>query len=159
MSSGTSHQTLSRRSAVRLGSAGLAAAVALRGIRSTQAQEAATLEANKALVHRVFEEAMNGRTEAVVSELYAPDFVDRGTWARQMPGPAGMPLTIAQFHEKVPDVTATVEMTIAEDDLVATVAVWRGSHPPAGSHLVGRTMHLFRIAKGPGSLAAGPFTF
>ena len=148
MSSRTIAPTLSRRTAVRLGSAGLAAAVGMCGIWSAEAQEATTFEANKALVHRIFEEAVNGRTEAVISELYAPDFVDHGTWARQMPGPAGMPLTIDQLQEMFPDVAANVEMALAEDDLVATVAVWRGTHPPAGTHVVGRTMHVFRIANG-----------
>jgi predicted ester cyclase len=63
-----------------------------------------------------------------------------------MPGPGGMPLTIDKFHAEFPDVTVTVEAIVAEDDLVATVATWRGTHPPAGTHLVGRTMHLFHIA-------------
>ena len=146
MASHTITSTLSRRTAVRLGSGGLAATMVMCGMRSTEAQEATILEANKALVHRVFEEAMNSRAETISSELYAPDFIDRGTWARQMPGPAGMPVTLDQFHTEFPDVTVTVEVTLAENDLVATVAAWHGTHPPAGTHLVGRTLHLFRIA-------------
>jgi len=145
MPASTSPPTLNRRSAVHLGSCGLASALAVRGIRSTVAQQSQTLEANKALGRRVFEEAINGRNGAVIAELYAPAFVDRGTWARQMPGPAGMPRTIDQFHDQFPDVTVTVDMAVAEDDLVATMATWHGTHPPAGTHLVGRTMHIFRI--------------
>lgn len=135
-----------RRTAVRIGGGSLAAALSLHVLRSAEAHSLTTLEGNKALVRRVFEEAVNGGNDALIEELYAPDFVDRGTWARQMPGPAGMPLTIAQFHGVFPDVTVAVEMTIAEDDLVATGAIWHGTHPPAGTHVVGRTMHLFRIA-------------
>src|SRR5215204_5458533 len=142
----TSTPALNRRTAVRLGSCGLAGAFALRGIRSTAAQQPQTLEANKALARRVFEEAVNGRNGAIIAELYDPAFVDRGTWARQMPGPAGMPQSIDQFHTEFPDVTVTVDVTLAEDDLVATVVTWRGTHPPAGTHLVGRTMHVFRLA-------------
>ena len=140
--------TLNRRTAVHLGSAGIASALTLRGIRSVAAQEPTTLEANKTLVHRIFEEAVNGRNEAVISELYGADVVDRGAWARQMPGPAGMPLTIDQFHTVYPDVTVAVDAAIAEDELVATFATWHGTHPPAGTHVVGRTMHIFRIANG-----------
>jgi predicted SnoaL-like aldol condensation-catalyzing enzyme len=106
------------------------------------------LDANKTLVHRVFEEAVNGGDVTVIGEVYAPNSVDRGTWARHMPGPAGMPLTIDQFHAEFPDVTVTVDPAIAEEDLVATFATWRGAHPPAGTHVVGRTMHLFRISNG-----------
>jgi len=142
----TSTPALNRRSAVRLGSCGLASALAVRTIRSTVAQQSQTLEANKALACRVFEEVVNGRNGAGIAELYAPAFVDRGTWARQMPGPAGMPRTLDQFHDDFPDVTVTVDMAVAEEDLVATMATWHGTHPPAGTHLVGRTMHLFRIA-------------
>jgi predicted SnoaL-like aldol condensation-catalyzing enzyme len=146
MSAPTSTPALNRRSVVRLGSCGLAGALALQGIRSTAAQQPSSLEANKALARRVFEEAVNGRNGAVIAELYAPAFVDRGTWARQMPGPAGMPRTIDQFHTMFPDVTVTVDVAIAEEDLVATVVTWHGTHPPAGTHVMGRTMHLFRIA-------------
>src|SRR5918998_1884479 len=103
MSAPTSTPALNRRTAVRLGSCGLAGALALGGIRSTGAQQPSNLEINKALARRVFEEAVNGRNGAVIAELYAPAFVDRGTWARQMPGPAGMPRTIDQFHALFPD--------------------------------------------------------
>jgi hypothetical protein len=30
--------------------------------------------------------------------------------------------------------------------MMAAVATWHGTHPPAGTHLMGRTMHVFRIA-------------
>jgi predicted ester cyclase len=59
-----------------------------------------------------------------------------------------MPLPIDQFHAGFPDVYAAVEGVIAEGDLVATRVTWRGTHPPAGTHVVGRTMHLFRITNG-----------
>lgn len=137
---------LNRRNAVRLSSGGLAAAVVASGWRSAEVHNLTVPEANKALVQRVFAEGVNGGNVAVIRELYAPDFVDRGMWARQMPGPGGMPLPIDQFHAEFPDVTVTVEAIVAEDALVATMATWRGTHPPAGTHLVGQTMHLFRIA-------------
>jgi ketosteroid isomerase-like protein len=137
---------LNRRNAVRLGSGGLAAATVASGWRSAEAHNLTVLEANKALVHRLFAEGVNGRNAAVIRELYAPEFVDRGTWARQMPGPGGMPLTIDQFDTELPNVTMTVDVTIAEEDMVAVVATWRSTHPPAGSHVTGRTMHLIRIA-------------
>ena len=138
--------TLNRRTAVRLGSAGLAAAVSAGGQRSAAALEHTALEANKAIARRVFDDVFNERNVAALEELYAPDVVDRGAWARHMPGPAGMPVTLDRFHALFPDVTVTVDVAIAEDDLVATRETWRGTHPPAGTHVVGRTMHIFRIA-------------
>ena len=138
--------TLSRRRAVRLGSAGLAATLAAGGQRSVAARAETSLEANKAIARRVFEEGFNRRNQAALDEAYAPDYVDYGTWARKMPGPAGMPITTDEFHDLFPDLFVTVDGMIAEEDLVAAQVTWRGTHPPAGTHVVGRTMHLFRIA-------------
>ncbi len=146
MASLASAPTLNRRRAVRLGTGGLAAALALRGMRPAEALDRTVLEANKALVRRVFEEAVNGGNVAVLADLYAPDHVDRGAWARQMPRPAGMPLTLDEFRADFPDVHVALEGAIAEGDLVAARATWYGTHPPAGRHAAGRTMHFFRLS-------------
>lgn len=145
MPSPTGAPPLNRRRVVRLGTGGLAAASALREIRSAEAVDAMTLEANKALVHRLFAEAVNGGNVAVIGELYAP-VVLKLRPVGQLPGPGGMPLPIDQFHALFPGVSVTVEGTIAEVDFVATRAIWRATHPPAGARVVGRTMHMFRIA-------------
>ena len=153
---------ISRRTLVQQGGAALAGLSVLRVAGPTSAfqppvtgevipwleQDAldvTTLEANKALVRRLFAEAVNGGNIAVIGELYAPAVLKRRP-AGQLPGPGGMPLPIDQFHALFPDVSVTVESTIAEDDFVATRAIWRGTHPPADAHVVGRTMHMFRIA-------------
>ena len=148
MSSCSSDPTLSRRTAVRLGSAGLAAALATQASGSAQARDLSTLEANKAIARRLFDVGVNNGDEALTAALYAPDYVDRDAWARLMPGPAGMPVPLDEFRAAFPDVTVTVDAVVAEEDLVATRETWRGIHPPAGTHVVGRTMHLFRIANG-----------
>ena len=140
--------TLSRRRAVRFGSAGLVATLAAGGHHSVTARDQTSLEANKAIARRVFEDGFNRRNHAALKEVYAPDVVDYGTWARQMPGPAGMPMTSEEFHAVLPEVRATIENTIAEDDLVAARVTWRGTHPPAVTHVVGRTMHVFQIERG-----------
>lgn len=147
MSSSSRPPILTRRTAVRLGTGGLAAALVAPGRRSAQAADAATLEANKTIVRRLFAEAVNGGNEAVIAELYIPEFVGPHH-ARHLPRPAGMPLPIDEFHTVFPDVYVTVEDAVAEGDLVATRVTWRGTHPPAGTHVEGRTMHLFRIVKG-----------
>ena len=146
MSSPSSDRILSRRSTVRLGSVGLAAALVTRTALSAQASELATTEANKELVRLLFEVGVNNGDEALTTSLYSPNYVDRGSWSRQMPGPAGMPIPLREFRAEFPDVWVTLDSVIAEADFVATHESWRGSHPPAGSHLVGRTMHLIRIA-------------
>ncbi len=138
---------LDRRTVVRIGSGSLVAALALRERRSAEAHSLTILEANKALVHRLFAEAVNGGNVAVIGELYAPAVLKRRP-AGQVPGPGGMPLPIDQFRTLFPDVSVTVEDTIGEVDFVATRAIWHGTHPPAEAHVVGRTMHMFRIMNG-----------
>jgi predicted SnoaL-like aldol condensation-catalyzing enzyme len=148
MSSRISTSKLTRRNAVRLGGASLAVAVAAREHGVAAAPDQATLDANKAIARRVLEEAFNGRNGTAIQELYAPNCVDRGAAVRQMPGPAGLPLTIDDFQTLFPDVTVTVDAVIAEGEFVSTRATWHGTHPPAGTHVVGRTMHCFHLANG-----------
>ena len=140
--------TLSRRRAVRLGGAGLAATIATGGRRSAKARDQRGLEANKAIVRRVFEEGFNRGSRAALEEVYAPDVVDDGAWARRTPGPAGLPITSDEFQALFPDLVVTVDGAIAEGDLVAARVTWWGAHPPAGVHAVGRTMHVFHIESG-----------
>jgi predicted SnoaL-like aldol condensation-catalyzing enzyme len=137
--------TMSRRSTFRLGSAGLVAALAPASARAAQSNEAATLAANKALVRRLFDRALNLDDESLIETVYAPDAILRNASTRQAPGPAGMPISLQAFRAEFPDVSATVDIAIAEGDIVATHVVWYGTHPPQGTHVVGRSMHLFRI--------------
>jgi hypothetical protein len=52
------------------------------------------------------------------------------------------------FREAHPTLTVTLDPVVAQADLVAVVARWGGSHPPAGTHLIGHTLHVFRLAQG-----------
>lgn len=139
---------VSRRHAARLAGGVLAAAITVSRSGSAEAAETAVLDANKALVRRLFSTGINGDNREVFAELYADGAVDHQTWTRAMPGPAGMPLTLDQFRAEFPDVTVTADAVVAEADLVATRETWWGAHPPAGKHVVGQTMHVFRIASG-----------
>ena len=137
---------LSRRSAVRIGGAGLVSALTPGLSQAAQATDATTLAANKAIVQRLFAEGINHDDENLTEILYAPDAISRHGTTRQAPGPAGMPLSLQAFRAEFPDVSATIDLTIAEGDIVATHVIWYGPHPPRGTHAVGRSMHLFRLA-------------
>jgi steroid delta-isomerase-like uncharacterized protein len=99
-------------------------------------QEQSTLDANKALVRRWFEEVWNkGRAEAI-AEMFAADGIAHG-----LSDDAGNPLKgpgdFKPFHETFrgafPDIEVIVEDTIAEGDRVAARCSVRGKH--AGDHL------------------------
>jgi len=90
-----------------------------------------TLEANKALIHRWFEEVWNqGRAEAI-GELLAEDGVIHGLSddaVKPLKGPADFLPFHAQFREAFPNIEVVVEDTIAEGDKVAVRCSVRGKH-------------------------------
>lgn len=148
MASPLAFPVLSRRNAIFVG--GASALLALGNGQPAWAEDAASLEANKTLVQRVFDEVINGGRVALLVELYAPGFVDRDTRTLQGLRPAGLPMPLAEFRALFPHVLVTVDAAVAEGNLVATHETWWDGHPPfpSGRHSVGRTMHLFRIAGG-----------
>ncbi|HYU99118.1 MAG TPA: ester cyclase [Pyrinomonadaceae bacterium] len=99
-------------------------------------QEQSTLEANKALIRRWFEEVWNkGRTEAI-AEMFAVDGIAHGLSdepAKTMKGPADFMPFHGIFRGAFPDIEVVVEDTIAERDLVAARCSVRGRH--TGEHL------------------------
>jgi predicted SnoaL-like aldol condensation-catalyzing enzyme len=145
-------QHLDRRAALaRLGGGSLAV-LASRELRPALAQDATpatgSTEANKAIVLRVFEEAINTHNPALVYELYAPAFVDWSASPGQLPGPAGIEQALIFFNTILPDVEVTVDASIAEGDLVATRETWRGTDPTTGREVEGKTLHFWRLEEG-----------
>ena len=136
---------LSRRTALQFGAGGLATALLQTQRGRASAQTPSPIDANKALVLRLFEEAVNNGDEKTVSTLYALVPVTANSEAIEMPAVAGMPVSLQEFRRMAPDVLATVDTLIAEADMVAARVTWRGTHPPAGTHIEGHTMHGFRI--------------
>ena len=109
---------------------------------------------NRAVALRVFEEIFNQRHPEVAAEIYAPNFrnhglhsdasaeVDQG-WQRSE-------------LQAFPDLHMTVVKTVAENDLVTILWIFRGTHsgygygglPPTGTHLELRGLTIFRIVDG-----------
>jgi steroid delta-isomerase-like uncharacterized protein len=99
-------------------------------------QEQSTLEANKALVRRWFEEVWNkGRAEAI-GEMFAADGIAHGL-SGDAESPLKGPANFKPFHETFrgafPDIEVIVEDMIAEGDKVAARCSVRGKH--GGDHL------------------------
>jgi steroid delta-isomerase-like uncharacterized protein len=99
-------------------------------------QEQSTLEANKALVRRWFEEVWNkGRAEAI-DEMFAVDGIAHGL-SGEAENPLKGPANFKPFHEvfrgAFPDIEVIVEDVIAEGDKVAARCSVRGKH--SGDHL------------------------
>jgi len=95
-----------------------------------------TLEANKALIRRWFEEVWNKGRVAAIAELFAAEGVAHGLSdepGKTMKGPDDFTPFHSIFRGAFPDIEVVVEDTIAEGDLVAARCSVRGRH--TGDHL------------------------
>jgi steroid delta-isomerase-like uncharacterized protein len=80
-----------------------------------------SVQENKALARRVFDEVWSQGKLDLADEILTPDFVGRpGGMGEPFKGPAGAKEFIGRLREAFPDITFTVEDMIAEGDLVAT---------------------------------------
>jgi len=59
----------------------------------------------------------------VFTECLAPDCIIHG-----IGGPSDIKAILQEFHKSFPDLVATVDEQIAEDDKVVTRWTWRGTH-------------------------------
>lgn len=116
----------------------------------------------KQLVRRHFDEMWNDRNLDLCEELMAASFVEHAPapFSADPPGavdgPKAMRETCTWLLDQFPDLTMTVEMMIADGDLVAAL-VWaegtnqgklNGFLPPSGRHFKYRQTHWFRVREG-----------
>jgi predicted ester cyclase len=109
---------------------------------------------NRAVALRVFEEIFNQRRPEVAAEIYSPDFRNHGIHSDAS-------LEIDQGWARgelqaFPDLRMTVLKTVAENDLVTILWIFRGTHardgyggfPPTGTYMEFRGITIFRIVDG-----------
>ena len=109
---------------------------------------------NKAVAMRVFEENFNQGKFQVADEIYARDFENHGlhrTACLQEDQDA-----VHAEKKAFPDLKMTVDMMVAEGDLVSVVWTFRGTHtaagygglPPTGAKIAIRGITVWRIIDG-----------
>ena len=108
---------------------------------------------NKAVAGRVFEEIFNQGKFQVADEIYTKDFVNHGLHRN-----ADLQEDQAAVHAEkkaFPDLKMTVDLMVAEGDLVTVVWTLRGTHtgpgigfPPTGVKLELRGITVWRIVDG-----------
>ncbi len=113
------------------------------------------VDANKAIVRRLYDEGFNRCDLALLDELLAPAFVDRTASPGQAPGAAGIKDAWRWFHAAFPDAHITVDELIAEGDQIAACVTMRGTHhgaflgvPPTGKTVAVNGLEFCRIAGG-----------
>lgn len=115
-----------------------------------------SIEQNKSIVRRYFEEAWNAGRLEVLDAIVAPMYVNHDPAAPDLPpGPAGLKPIIAGFRAAFPDLHFTIEDLIAEDDKVVTRWTMRGTHqgdfmgvPSSGKRVTVGGIQIERIADG-----------
>ncbi len=109
---------------------------------------------NKAIATRVFEEIFNQGKLEVAREIYAPDFRNHGLHrdASLEEDQAAVRAERAAF----PDLRISVDMLVAEGDLVTALWTFRGTHthegyaglPATGARVEMRGMTIWRVVDG-----------
>jgi len=108
---------------------------------------------NKAVAARVFEEIFNQGKFQVADEIYATDFVNHGLH-RNFDLQADQAAVHAE-KKAFPDLKITVDLMVAEGDLVSVVWTFRGTNtaagyglPPTGARIELRGITVWRIVDG-----------
>lgn len=124
-------------------------------------------EENKAMVLRMYEEVWNKGNVAAVDELIAPNSIGHFDYPTNVPVPAEYRLSleeikqfVSQWRTTFPDFHFTVELQVAEGDMVVTRATARGTHkgeyrgmtfkgiPPTGKQVTWTETEIDRIVDG-----------
>jgi len=114
------------------------------------------IEENKALIRRFCEEVWNLGHLNVVAEIFSEDYVRHDLRpGNPMPGPEGQKRIAADFRAAFPDLQMTLDLIIAEDDMVMTRWTTQGTHTgqwgniqPTGKRAVFSGVNIFRIQNG-----------
>lgn len=104
-----------------------------------------TPQDNKRLVRRYYDEVLNGRNEALLHDLLAPDFCSRFGADVEVDA-AGYARAVHRYLEAFPDLRVELLAQVAEGDLVATR--WRAWGTKNGQPLQLSVMHFHRVADG-----------
>jgi predicted ester cyclase len=88
-----------------------------------------SLEGNKALVRRFYEEVWNRSNVDVANEVFADGYVRHDLRPSEAkPGGAGQVRIAADFRRAFPDLAFRVDLMVAEGDLVAARWTAEGTH-------------------------------
>jgi steroid delta-isomerase-like uncharacterized protein len=112
-----------------------------------------SVEHNKSVVRRFFDEGLSPGNMSVLEQLLAGDFKLNGAPPGLSPDAEGFKILIGMFRSAFPDYRDSVDDLIAEGDHVAVRWTLRGTHtgefqgiPPTGKTVTVAGTSLFRVA-------------
>lgn len=114
-----------------------------------------SLEDNKLLALRLYEDLYNRRRLALADELVAPECIHHAAPDPTPPGPAGRRQFVTALGAAFPDHRHVVMALVAEEDQVGAQLAFSGTHngtfrglAPTGRRCVQEQVHILRIADG-----------
>jgi steroid delta-isomerase-like uncharacterized protein len=120
-----------------------------------RSESTVTLEANKALIRRVFEEVIPAGDPRAMRDLMVPDFLDHDPLPGQPAGAAGGEYVVSTMHTAHPDLRFSIDDLVAQEDRVVIRWTLRGTNtgpmlgrPPSGQPVELAAIVIFRIADG-----------
>jgi len=113
-------------------------------------------EKNKALVARIPLEAFNQGKLEVIDEVVADNSIDHGELLPGMPvGKEGVKALVKAVRSAFPDLKITIDLQVAEGDLVVQRATSTGTMkgafagmPPSGKKATWEAIHISRVKDG-----------
>ena len=114
-----------------------------------------SVENNKALIRRLYDEVFAKWNFGVVDDLVGPEFVGHEMPPGTPPGPVGFKQFSGWLRSAFPDLRYVVEDVIAEGDKVVVRWTWHCTHrgdfmgvPPTGKQATVSGMAIYRLAGG-----------
>lgn len=117
-----------------------------------------SIEANKAIVRRFYEEVFNQRNVNAIDELVQAEFINNDPTPVAARDPESMKQFIKTLTQAFPDHHHAIEDLIAEGDKVVMRCMLTATHqglfpgflemPPTGKSICQRQIHILRIQDG-----------
>jgi steroid delta-isomerase-like uncharacterized protein len=115
-----------------------------------------SVEENKALVRRFYEEVWDKGNTEFAYEVFADDYVRHDLRPTQaLPGPEGQKRVADDFRAAFPDLRVTVDLVVGEQDYVVGRWTASGTHlgswgamEPTGRHATFSAVNIFRFEDG-----------
>jgi predicted ester cyclase len=114
-----------------------------------------TIDHNKQIVRRVYDELLNQENKAVIDEIYAPDVAIHDALLGEMQSAAAFRQMLAVFDTAFPGHRVTVENMSAEGDYVYVLHTHLATHTgpfmhlaPTGRRVVVGGVEIFRVRDG-----------
>jgi steroid delta-isomerase-like uncharacterized protein len=114
-----------------------------------------TLEANKAVIRRVFEAVIPAGDATAMRDLVVADFLDHDPLPGQPAGLEGAEYVVSTMHGAHPDLRFTIDDLVAEGDRVTIRWTMRGTNsgpmfgrPASGQAVELAAIVIFRLADG-----------